>query len=56
MTLKYEEQCAYFMTLLKSYMFLANGCKDSVCIKQLEYLITLVIFNILINMIVLIVE
>ncbi|XP_039955400.1 condensin complex subunit 1 [Bactrocera tryoni] len=28
-TLKLEEQCAYYMALLKSYIFLANGCKDS---------------------------
>ncbi|XP_004520256.1 condensin complex subunit 1 [Ceratitis capitata] len=28
-TLKIEEQCAYYMALLKSYIFLANGCKDS---------------------------
>lgn len=28
-TLKLEEQCAYYIALLKSYMFLANGCKDS---------------------------
>lgn len=30
LSLQHEEQCAYFMALLKSYVFLANGCKDSV--------------------------
>lgn len=30
LSLKHEEQCAYYMALLKSYIFLANGCKDSV--------------------------
>ncbi|TMW44076.1 hypothetical protein DOY81_010846, partial [Sarcophaga bullata] len=29
LSLKHEEQCAYYMALLKSYIFLANGCKDS---------------------------
>ncbi|XP_055905047.1 condensin complex subunit 1 [Eupeodes corollae] len=28
-SLKLEEQCAYYIALLKSYMFLANGCSDS---------------------------
>lgn len=30
LSLTHEEQCAYYMALLKSYIFLANGCKDSV--------------------------
>uniref|UniRef100_A0A1I8MCN6 Condensin complex subunit 1 n=1 Tax=Musca domestica TaxID=7370 RepID=A0A1I8MCN6_MUSDO len=29
LSLRHEEQCAYYMALLKSYIFLANGCKDS---------------------------
>uniref|UniRef100_A0A1B0AGG3 Condensin complex subunit 1 n=1 Tax=Glossina pallidipes TaxID=7398 RepID=A0A1B0AGG3_GLOPL len=29
LSLKEEEQCAYYLALLKSYIFLANGCKDS---------------------------
>ncbi|XP_075166034.1 CAP-D2 condensin subunit [Haematobia irritans] len=29
LALRHEEKCAYYMALLKSYIFLANGCKDS---------------------------
>lgn len=35
LSLKHEEQCAYYMALLKSYIFLANGCKDSVSFWKL---------------------